>query len=72
MKQIVGAASVPKNSEAPCTAAQRVASQCLCGLLTALPHFNYTSDVLQAVVANMISRYSTPVNTAVFTHRAVE
>ncbi|GLI63195.1 hypothetical protein VaNZ11_006093 [Volvox africanus] len=33
----------------------RVALRCLTGLLTAHPHFNYTSDILQAVVPRMAS-----------------
>ncbi|GIL50260.1 hypothetical protein Vafri_6478 [Volvox africanus] len=34
----------------------RVAMRCLTGLLTAHPHFNYTSDILQAVVPRMASQ----------------
>ncbi|EFJ44448.1 hypothetical protein VOLCADRAFT_121316 [Volvox carteri f. nagariensis] len=33
----------------------RVAVRCLAGLLTAHPHFNYTSDILQAIVPRMSS-----------------
>ncbi|KAG2451742.1 hypothetical protein HYH02_003522 [Chlamydomonas schloesseri] len=33
----------------------RVAVRCLSGLLSGLPHFNYTSDILQAVVPRMAS-----------------
>ncbi|GIL93115.1 hypothetical protein Vretifemale_20565 [Volvox reticuliferus] len=33
----------------------RVAMRCLTGLLTSHPHFNYTSDILQAVVQRMAS-----------------
>ena len=29
---------------------RRVAAKCLCGLLVAVPHFNYSQDLLQAVV----------------------
>ena len=56
VKQIVGAATKPRNGDTVNLADQRVAVRCLCGLLTALPHFNHTSDVLTAVVAHMISR----------------
>ena len=34
----------------------RVAARCLSSLLVAAPHFNYASDVLQAVVPNMASK----------------
>jgi nucleolar complex protein 3 len=33
----------------------RVAARCLAGLLVAAPHFNYSSDLLQAVVPNMVN-----------------
>ncbi|MEW5302585.1 MAG: hypothetical protein WDW36_005354 [Sanguina aurantia] len=33
----------------------RVAVRCMCKLLTSLPHFNYTSDLLQAIVPRMAS-----------------
>eukprot|EP00803_Ostreobium_quekettii_P010290 evm.model.scf_1207.4 EVM.evm.TU.scf_1207.4 scf_1207:16888-32564(-) len=32
---------------------RRVAMTCLCGLLSSLHHFNYTSDLLQAVIPSM-------------------
>ena len=32
----------------------RVAARCMCGLLSALHHFNYSSDLLQAVVPLMV------------------
>ena len=32
----------------------RVAARCMCGLLSALHHFNYSSDLLQAVVPLMM------------------
>lgn len=34
----------------------RTAVRCMCGLLSALPHFNYTSDLLQAVVPLLVSK----------------
>lgn len=34
----------------------RVAARCLAGLLVAAPHFNYSSDLLQAVVPNMVNK----------------
>ena len=34
----------------------RVAARCMCGLLTALHHFNYAADLLQAVVPLMVSK----------------
>jgi nucleolar complex protein 3 len=37
-------------------AGARVAVRCMSGLLTALPHFNYSSDLLRALVARMASR----------------
>lgn len=33
----------------------RVATKCLCGLLDAVPHFNYMPDVLQVVVPKLDS-----------------
>ena len=38
------------------SAEARVAARCMCGLLTALHHFNYAADLLQAVVPLMISK----------------
>lgn len=34
----------------------RIAVKCMATLLTALPHFNYTSDLLQALVPHMADR----------------
>ena len=34
----------------------RVAARCMCGMLSALHHFNYSSDLLQAVVPLMVSQ----------------
>ncbi len=34
----------------------RIAVKCMATLLTSLPHFNYTSDLLQALVPYMAHR----------------
>ncbi|GAX79807.1 hypothetical protein CEUSTIGMA_g7247.t1 [Chlamydomonas eustigma] len=34
----------------------RIAIKCMCQLLSSIPHFNYTSDLLQAVVPRMTAR----------------
>ncbi len=49
---ILQALAAVKDGEAP-VAHARIAIRCLCGLLACLPHFNYVSDLLQAVVPNM-------------------
>lgn len=36
----------------------RVAARCMCGLLSALHHFNYSTDLLQAVVPLMVHQDS--------------
>jgi nucleolar complex protein 3 len=56
VKQILGAASSGDGGSASRAATARVAVRCICGLLTALPHFNHASDLLQAAVAAMASR----------------
>ena len=37
---------------------RRVAARCLCGLLVAVPHFNYAQDLLQAVVPLLANQYA--------------
>ena len=44
------AASRPSKANIGGPVGQRVATKCLCGLLVAVPHFNYSQDLLQAVV----------------------
>ena len=56
VKQILGAASSNGGGSASRAATARVAVRCICGLLTALPHFNHASDLLQAAVTAMSSR----------------
>ena len=50
--QAIGSKSHPAKS----TAQARVAARCMCGMLSALHHFNYSSDLLQAVVPLMVSQ----------------
>ncbi|KAK9813219.1 hypothetical protein WJX72_010918 [[Myrmecia] bisecta] len=49
LKQLLAAAAGLKQGGGLAQKA-RVAVKCMCGLLSALPHFNYTSDLLQALV----------------------
>ncbi|KAK9844945.1 hypothetical protein WJX74_008987 [Apatococcus lobatus] len=44
------AASRPGKATPGGPVGQRVATKCLCGLLVAVPHFNYSQDLLQAIV----------------------
>ncbi|KAG1668841.1 hypothetical protein FOA52_004936 [Chlamydomonas sp. UWO 241] len=37
-------------------ATSRIAVKCMCAMLAAQPHFNYTSDLLQAIVPRMAAR----------------
>ena len=45
-----------KASSATSSAQARVAARCMCGMLSALHHFNYSTDLLQAVVPLMIHK----------------
>ena len=50
------AASHPGKGSGGGLAMQRMAAKCLCGLLAAVPHFNYSQDLLQAVVPFLASQ----------------
>lgn len=50
--QAIGSKSNPAKSPAQA----RVAARCMCGMLSALHHFNYSTDLLQAVVPLMVSQ----------------
>lgn len=50
--QAIGSKFNPPKSPAQA----RVAARCMCGMLSALHHFNYSSDLLQAVVPLMVSQ----------------
>ncbi len=55
LKSLLAVLNAARNGQA--TAAHgRVAARCLAGLLVAAPHFNYSSDLLQAVVPNMVNK----------------
>ena len=45
-----------KDSSAKASAEARVAARCMCGMLSTLHHFNYSSDLLQAVVPLMVHK----------------
>jgi nucleolar complex protein 3 len=55
LKELLAAARGPRRG-ADAAAHARVALRCMCSLLIALPHFNYASDLLQAIVPSMASR----------------
>jgi hypothetical protein len=46
LKNVLAAANCVREGRGPLSHG-RVAVRCLAGLLTSLPHFNYTSDLLQ-------------------------
>ena len=50
--QAIGSKSSPARSPAQA----RVAARCMCGMLSSLHHFNYSTDLLQAVVPLMVSK----------------
>lgn len=54
LKLVLAAAQCVTNGTGTAAHA-RVAMRCLTGLLKAAPHFNYSSDILQAVVPRMVS-----------------
>ena len=45
-----------RDSSVKASAHARVAARCMCGMLSALHHFNYSSDLLQAVVPLMVHK----------------
>ena len=53
MKLLLGAVG-SKNRPAPSPSLARVAARCMCGLLSALHHFNYSADLMQAMVPLMV------------------
>lgn len=55
LKALLAALNATRSGHAP-PAHGRVAARCLSGLLVAAPHFNYASDLLQAVVPNMANK----------------
>ena len=52
MLQAIGSNSNPARKPAQA----RVAARCMCGMLSALHHFNYSTDLLQAVVPLMANK----------------
>lgn len=55
LKSLLSAAKSGKESKVA-KATARVAVRCMCTLLSTAPHFNYTSDLLQALVPNMVQK----------------
>ena len=55
LKTLLAALNASRSGQVP-PAHGRVAARCLSGLLVAAPHFNYASDLLQAVVPNMANK----------------
>ncbi len=55
LKSLLAVLNAAKSGQAT-PAHGRVAARCLAGLLVAAPHFNYSSDLLQAVVPNMVNK----------------
>ena len=52
LKLLLQAIGAQAGSATP-SATSKVAARCMCGMLSALHHFNYSSDLLQAVVPLM-------------------
>ena len=55
LKILLQAINLSKAGQAP-PQHGRVAIRCLCGLLTAVPHFNYTTDILQVIIPNCAAK----------------
>ena len=55
LRALLAALTATRRGKAP-LAHGRIAVKCMAGLLAALPHFNYASDLLQALVPAIVHR----------------